>query len=126
MEDMKEKIFMLKMKNYCCSQIVMEIGLEKLGIENSQLVSAMAGLCEGVKCGSICGTASAAVCFMYLADPQLAESGIVQEYLDWFEESFGALDCETLLIDGPMAKLEKCPMLVETTMNKLEELLEWD
>ena len=70
---MKEKIFTLKMQNYCCSQIVMAIGLEKLGIENPQLIEAMAGLCEGVKCGSICGTASAAVCLMYLADAKTAQ-----------------------------------------------------
>lgn len=63
--------------------------------------SAMAGLCDGVKCGSICGTASAAVCLIYLADPKAAEQGLVQEYLDWFEESFGALDCHALLGADP-------------------------
>lgn len=123
---MKEKIFTLKMNGYCCSQIVMEIGLEKLGMENPQLVSAMAGLCEGVKCGRICGTAAAAVCLMYLTDARAAEDGLVQEYLDWFEEAFGALDCDELLSEGPMAKLEKCPMIVESTLSKLEELLEWE
>jgi len=123
---MKEKIFTLKMQNYCCSQIVMAIGLEKLGIENPQLIEAMAGLCEGVKCGSICGTASAAVCLMYLADAKTAQEGLAEEYLDWFEDSFGAMDCRDILGDDPMAKLEKCPMIVEATMAKLEELLEWD
>lgn len=123
---MKEKIFTLKMKNYCCSQIIAEIGLEKLGMENSQLVAAMAGLCEGVKCGSICGCASAAVCLMYLADAKAAEKGIVQELLEWFEESFGTLGCDELLGDDPMAKIEKCPMIVEATLVKLEELLEWE
>lgn len=123
---MKEKIFTLKMNGYCCSQMVMEIGLEKLGIENPQLVEAVAGLCEGVKCGSICGTASAAVCLMYLADAKAAEDGLVQEYLDWFEDSFGALDCSELIGDDPAAKLEKCPMIVESTMSMLEDLLEWD
>ena len=123
---MKEKIFELKMKNYCCSQIVMAIGLQQLGMENPRLIEAMAGLCEGVKCGKICGTASAAACLMYLVDAKAAQEGLVQEYMDWFEDSFGALDCEELLSDGPMAKLEKCPMLVESTMTKLEELLEWE
>ena len=123
---MKEKIFTLKMQNYCCSQIVMAIGLEKLGIENPQLIEAMAGLCEGVKCGSICGTASAAVCLMYLADAKTAQEGLAEEYLDWFEDSFGAMDCRDILGDDPMAKLEKCPMMVEATLVKLEELLEWE
>ena len=52
--------------------------------------------------------------------------GLVQEYMDWFEESFGSLQCSELVGDDPIAKLEKCPMLVEATMTKLEELLEWD
>lgn len=123
---MKEKIFNLKLKGYCCSQMVMEIGLEYLGIENPQLVNSMAGLCEGVKCGSICGAASAAVCLMYLADAKAAESGLVQEYLDWFEDLFGTLNCNELIGDDPMTKLEKCPTIVEATMNMVEELLEWD
>lgn len=123
---MKERIFELKMNNYCCSQIVMAIGLEKLGIENAQLIEAMAGLCDGAKCGKMCGTASAAVCLMYLADAKTAQGGLAQEYLEWFEDSFGAMDCEELLSEGPMAKLEKCPMMVEATMVKLEELLEWE
>lgn len=123
---MKEKIFNLKLKGYCCSQMVMEIGLENLGIENPQLVNSMAGLCEGVKCGSICGAASAAVCLMYLADAKAAESGLVQEYLDWFEDLFGTLNCNELIGNDPMAKLEKCPTIVEATMNMMEELLEWD
>lgn len=123
---MKEKIFNLKLKGYCCSQMVMEIGLENLGIENPQLVNSMAGLCEGVKCGSICGAASAAVCLMYLADAKAAESGLVQEYLDWFEDLFGTLNCNELIGNDPMTKLEKCPTIVEATMNMMEELLEWD
>lgn len=123
---MKEKIFNLKLKGYCCSQMVMEIGLENLGIENPQLVNSMAGLCEGVKCGSICGAASAAICLMYLADAKASESGLVQEYLDWFEDLFGTLNCNELIGDDPMAKLEKCPTIVEATMNMMEELLEWD
>ena len=123
---MKEKIFTYKMIGYCCSHIVMQIGLEMLGRENDELVEAMAGLCDGVKCGRICGAASAAVCLLYLADGKEAERGLIQEYLDWFEDAFGALDCEELLGNDPMAKLEKCPMFVESTILKLEELLELD
>lgn len=123
---MNEDIFILKMNGYCCSQIVMELGLGMMDMKNDQLVEAMAGLCDGVKCGSICGVASAAICLMYVADGKAAERGLVQEYLDWFEESFGALECSMLVGDDPMAKLEKCPMFIESTMYKLEELLEWE
>ncbi len=123
---MNEEIFTLKINGYCCSQMVMEMGLKRLDMENEQLVEAMAGLCDGVKCGSICGVVSAALCLMYLADGREAERGLIEEYLWWFEESFGALDCRDLVGDDPMAKLEKCPMFVEATMVKLEEMLEWD
>ncbi|HIU25459.1 MAG TPA: C_GCAxxG_C_C family protein [Candidatus Copromorpha excrementigallinarum] len=123
---MKEEIFELKLEGYCCSQIIAEISLRRMRMENSQLVEAFAGLCDGVKCGRICGVVSAAVCIMYLADGREAERGLVRDYLDWFEEAFGALDCSELLGDDPMAKLEKCPMMVESTLLKLEELLEWE
>lgn len=123
---MKEKIFTLKMNGYCCSQIIMAIGLELLGKENDALIEAMAGLCDGAKCGSICGVVSAANCLLYLADSRQAESGRVQEYLDWFEASFGALDCAQLLDGDPAVKIEKCPVFVENTLTKLVELLELD
>lgn len=123
---MQEKIFTLKMNGYCCSQIIMEIGLELMERENPELVEAMAGLCDGAKCGRICGVVSAANCLMYLADAKNAESEFIPEYLEWFEESFGGLDCNELLGDDPMAKMEKCPMFVEGTLTKLCELLELD
>ena len=123
---MKEEIFTLKMNGYCCSQIIMEIGLKKIGKENYELVEAAAGLCFGSKCGKLCGAVSAAICLMCLADPQAERKGLIQEYLDWFEEAFEVLDCEELLRDDPMAKVEKCPMIVESTLVKLDELLEWD
>ena len=123
---MKEGIFTLKMKGYCCSQIVREIGLEREGMKNDMLVEAMAGLCDGAKCGRICGAVSAAVCLLYAVDSKEAEGGLAEEFLDWFEDAFGALDCSELLGDDPMAKIEKCPMFVESALLKLEELLEWD
>lgn len=123
---MKEKVFELKMKGYCCSQIVMQIGLEYIGKENEELVEAMAGLCEGVKCGKICGAVSAASCLIHLADGKEAGKGLVDDFIDWFEEAFGSLECAELLGNDPMAKIEKCPMFVESTLSKLEDLLEWE
>ena len=123
---MNEEIFMLKMNGYCCSQIIMELGLKKIGKENPDMVEASAGLCFGAKCGKLCGAVSAAICLMCLADEQAESKGLIQEYIDWFEEGFEALDCEDLLAGDPMAKVEKCPMIVESTLTKLEELLEWE
>lgn len=121
---MEEKIFTLKMNGYCCSQIIMQIGLEMLGKENEDLVEAMAGLCDGAKCGKICGVVSASICLLYLADSKEAEKWTVAEYTDWFEDSFGALDCDELLGDDPMAKLEKCPVFLQNSLLKLSELID--
>ena len=123
---MKEKIFTLKMNGYCCSQIIMEIGLEMLGRKNDELVESVAGLCDGAKCGKICGVVSAALCLLYLADAKEAEDRMAEEYIEWFEDAFGALDCSELLAGDPMAKIEKCPMFVESTLTKIFELLELD
>ena len=114
------------MKGYCCSQIIMEIGLEMLGRKNDELVEAVAGLCDGAKRGKVCGAVSAALCLLYLADAKEARDWMADEYLDWFEGAFGALDCSELLKGDPMAKIERCPMFVESTLTKLFELLELD
>lgn len=123
---MKEEIFELKLMGYCCSQIIAEISLRRMEMENQGLVEAFAGLCDGVKCGRVCGVVSAAVCMIYLADGKEAERGLVQDYLDWFEDAFETFDCYELIGDDPAAKLEKCPMMVEATFQKLAELLEWE
>ena len=43
---MKEKLFTLKMNGYCCSQIVMQIGLEQMGRENEDMVEALFNRCD--------------------------------------------------------------------------------
>ena len=56
---MNEEILDLKLKGYCCSQMIMEMGLRRLEKENEDLVSAMAGLCDGMWSGRVCGILSA-------------------------------------------------------------------
>jgi hypothetical protein len=52
---MNQDIFELKLHGYCCSQIIMELGLRKMEKENSDLIAAMAGLCNGLWQGKTCG-----------------------------------------------------------------------
>ncbi|MEG1583586.1 MAG: C-GCAxxG-C-C family protein [Anaerovorax sp.] len=122
---MDQRIFDLKLKGYCCSQIIMELGLGYLKKENGDLMQAMAGLCDGVYQGKICGVLSAAICLLYIADPYEAHKKNVRDISEWFEDAFGAVDCQVLL-DNPLAKVEKCPMMIEATYTKVQELLEWD
>lgn len=123
---MNEEILNLKLKGYCCSQMIMEMGLSRLEKENEDLVAAMAGLCDGMQSGRVCGILSAAICLLYLADPKEASRGLTEELTDWFEDSFGETDCEALIEGNPLNKVEKCPMMLEATFQKIEEMMEWD
>lgn len=123
---MNEEIFELKLQGYCCSQIVMELGLRRLGKENPDLVKAMAGLCNGMWQGKLCGIVSAAFCLLFLAEDAEDAQEHVRELSDWFEESFGGTDCDILLDNNPLSKAEKCPMMLEAAFKKVCELLEWE
>lgn len=123
---MNQDIFELKLQGYCCSQIIMELGLRKMNKENPDLISAMAGLCNGLWRGKTCGIYSACFCLLYLANPQEADRFHAGAFHDWFEDSFGETECNGLLEGNPMNKIEKCPMMLEAAFTKVSELLEWD
>lgn len=123
---MNEEILELKLKGYCCSQMIMEMGLRRLGKENEDLIAAMAGLCDGMRSGRACGILSAAICLLYLADPKEASQGLTEDLTDWFEDAFGAIDCEELIGNDPMGKVEKCPVMLESTFAMAAEMLGWD
>ncbi len=122
---MKQRMFELKLQGYCCSQIIMAVSLERMKRDNEELVASMAGLCNGLEQGLLCGCLSAAACVIALADPAFKEKGTLEELTDWFEESYGCLQCRELL-DGKLENhVELCPRMVEGTLLRLEELLEW-
>ena len=123
---MNDDIFELKLKGYCCSQIIMELGLRKLGKANPDLIAAMAGLCNGLWMGKICGILSAAICLLYLTDPEEAERFNASAFSDWFEDAFGSTECDILIEGNPMNKVAKCPAMLESSFLKVCELLEWD
>lgn len=127
MSEIKDRMVELKLKGFCCSQIIMQMGLDHMEKENPDLIDAMAGLCVGLGSGKTCGALSSAVCLLYLADPQEAAMSAVQDLTDWFEDSFGSSECSELLGDDPAsARVNKCPMIVEATYQMVEELLDWD
>lgn len=124
---MNEDIFELKLKKgYCCSQIIMELGLRKLGKENPDLIAAMAGLCNGLWQGKICGILSAAICLLYLADAEEADRFNVAAFSEWFEDSFGSAECDMLMEGNPLNKIEKCPVMLDGSFLKICELMDWD
>lgn len=123
---MNEEILDLKLKGYCCSQMIMEMGLRRLEKENEDLIAAMAGLCDGMWSGKVCGILSAGICLLYLADAHEASQNNVAELTDWFEDAFESAACSELMAGNPLNKVEKCPMMIEATFQKIAEMLEWD
>ena len=78
-------------------------------------------------CATGCGQAgSAEFCLLYLADPKEASMNNVEELTEWFEDAFEYTDCADLMDGNPLNKVEKCPMMLEATFQKIAELLEWD
>lgn len=123
---MNQEILELKLRGYCCSQIIMEMGLRRLNKENPDLIAAMAGLCNGFWQGKTCGIYSACICLLYMVDAEEAERYNRAAFGEWFEDLFGDTECDALLEGNPMNKIEKCPMMLEASFTKLSELLEWD
>jgi hypothetical protein len=123
---LEEEIFELKMQGYCCSQIIMEMGLRKLDKTNPDMITAMAGLCNGLWRGKTCGIYSAGLCLLYLADTEEADRFNAGAFSDWFEDAFGDTDCDTLMENNPLNKVERCPAMLDASFKKLSELLDWD
>ena len=122
---MNQEILEMKLKGYCCSQIIMGLGLNQLNRENPDLIAAMAGLCNGIWQGKTCGIVSAAVCLFYLVDPEQAGKN-AEELFEWFEDTFESMECHELIGDNPLNKVEKCPMMLEASFQKIAEMMDWD
>ncbi len=122
---MSDRVLEMQMEGYCCSQMIMQWGLEHLGKDNPDLIAAMAGLCGGAKQGEICGSLSAAICFLYLwtKDKDLALK-LSQELTEWFHEVYGSVRCFDIIKGDAGNKPVVCPPLIENTYIKLMDLIE--
>jgi hypothetical protein len=127
MSDTKKQIFRLAADGYCCSQIMVQIGLEAKQEENPELLDAVAGLCNGVHRGLCCGILTGAACLLSMYDKQRAASFMIPMLADWFEtaytQAYGGIGCEDILDQDPMNKLNRCPRIMEETIAKCRELL---
>jgi hypothetical protein len=112
----------LSLKGYCCSQIIMELGLTGLGKRNPDLIQSMEGLCKGVQHGHVCGILSAAICLIYLADKAKAQA-MSNDLWDWFLESFNNTECDALVGELENAA-DLCFEMMESTYLKIIELFE--
>ena len=112
------------MKGYCCSQMLLQLGIEQKEGENQGVINAVSALCNGFFSGRICGALSGGACLLtYLAPKQALENRLINELFDWFECEYSTIECRDLLAADPMAKVELCPVIVENTYKKVMELL---
>ncbi len=121
------EILRLSREGLCCSQIMVQMGLDALGDENPQLVDAVAGLCGGVYSGLCCGTLTGAACLLSMVDKQKAREHMIPALVKWFQATYtpryGGIRCDCIIDDNPMTRLERCPKIMEETFEKCRMLL---
>ncbi len=127
MSDTAKQIFRLTSEGYCCSQIMVQIGLEAKQEENPELLDAVAGLCGGLHSGLCCGILTGAACLLSLYDRNHAASSMIPSLVEWFKftytPSYGGISCNDILQENPMNRIERCPRIMEETFEKCRALL---
>jgi hypothetical protein len=122
------RLFELRLKGYCCSQIIMIMGLEDAHRpENPDLIQAVRGLCNGVQTGMLCGILTSAACLLSLLQPETADI-LIPDIVEWFKGEFGESDggitCKDILAGDPTKRFTRCPQILAATYDKVIELLE--
>jgi len=127
--DLKERLFEDKLKGYCCSESIMNLCLEDMGWspeDRRYPVKSMGAFCTGLGSGLVCGTLSAAMAAIFIAEEDRFkvkdEHG--PEMMEWFRERFGSWNCDDLLEGDQTRKQTLCPIIVEDTYIKLRDMLE--
>ncbi len=124
MQDYTDKIFEYQLKGYCCSQILLQMGLDEKGLKNADLINAVKGLCSGLYSGLLCGALSGGACLLSFFEPDKASDQMIPLLVQWFEDNFESCNCKDILGDDPFNKVEKCPVIVNKTYEKVIEILE--
>lgn len=137
MDELPFKIFKLSAAGFCCSQIMFRLALEEEGSTNNDLIRAAHGLCRGVG-GSqkICGVLSGGIGILGLYAGKGHEkeysqenfSGMMDEFIEWFESEFGHIECEQLIgltkfDHGDQSYQVKCGDILAKSYSKVCEIL---
>ena len=135
-EDTLLSILPLAQKGYCCSQIILLLGLEAQGTENPALIRAISGLCHGIGgAGQTCGALSGAACLLGLYAGKGQQSEVEHERLalmleslaQWFAEytsGFGGTACTDILGESATQPDPNiCGRLIADTMDQTLTIL---
>ncbi|HET6436417.1 MAG TPA: C-GCAxxG-C-C family protein [Anaeromyxobacter sp.] len=127
----------LALQGFGCSQILLLLALEKEGRKSPELVRAASGLHGGLGfTGKLCGALSAGCCALALRlgrgtseeteDPGL--NAAIKCLVEWFEaevgKRYGGIDCSNILAGDPRNRLSRCPEIVTSVHEKVEEILD--
>jgi C_GCAxxG_C_C family probable redox protein len=137
MEDHLIRMMQLSQKGYYCSQIILALALETRGMENPDLIRAMAGPANGCSTGkATCGSLIGGCCMIAFyaakgADDETESDRymlMVDELTQWFSETVGehhgGIKCNTILgMDNPKSAMQKCGNIVAQTYEKAMEIL---
>jgi len=134
MNDLLLRMLQLRSTGFCCTQIMLILGLETQGKGNAELVRAAGGLCYGVGTGEeVCGALSGGACLLSLytgkgtKDEQVDERfpAMAKELTLWFREAHGegagSARCSDILAAHPGGSA--CGPIVAETFAKVMEIL---
>jgi hypothetical protein len=123
-----ERVRQLISEGKSCSQVMMCMTMERLGIEDEYLVRAMRGLAGGMGVRHACGIVTGIACAMGLADERLGFSIMFPELYHWFYETYGeasgGINCHDLLDGDESNRSLRCPEMMDRTWEKAAEILE--
>lgn len=134
--DEYERMLELRRQGFYCSQILLAMGMELLGKENSDLLRAAHALSGGIGfSGETCGALTGGACLLGLYagkgapadddDPRLMF--MVEDLVKWFKADVGAkyggIRCDEILGEGSKDMGTRCPAIVLDTYQKVKELL---
>lgn len=133
------RILQLSMAGYCCTQIMLKIALEEEGKENTDLIRAVNGLCNGIgndqkTCGVLIG--GIGILGLYAGKGEIQEyskagyTQMVSEFKEWFEACFRSVDCIDLIgvtkftdVNSDQSYMVKCGDLLKQSYQKVRMIL---
>jgi len=118
----------LSAQGYCCSQIMVIMGLEAIGEEDPLLIEAMAALGGGARSGMLCGAITGACCMLALYDKDLAVKEMIPEFMATVKQEFasryGSTDCMEILQGDKQNRFLTCPQLMQDVYRMAQEVLQ--
>ncbi len=109
--------------NFCCSQTVLAIGMKRLGLDDPDLLRAMAGYCGG-SCAGVCGALAGgeALIGLYVGrgtpepDRDPRQKQLAAELSAKFRDYWKSTQCDDLVHGDPKLREYTCPSLMAATV----------